>query len=771
MTCCGSPLAGDVATAALQGPDALDQWVRDAGDGGRHLDLLVPGIHCAGCIGRIEKALAALPGVTLGRVNLSTRRVAVEWRADETDAEAVVGCITALGYQVQPFDPDMLGAASEDAQKTELLRALAVAGFAAGNIMLLSVSVWSGAEDATRDLFHWISALIALPTVIFAGRPFYRSAVAALRHGRLNMDVPISLAVILAAGMSLHETIVRGEEAYFDASVTLLFFLLVGRYLDHMMRARARSAVAQLMALNATGATVVAADGSQSFMPASRLQPGMTVAVAAGQRVPADGEIVEGATSLDRSLVTGETMPEEVAAGDTVHAGVLNLTGPVLIRVSAAGESTFLAEVIRLMETAETGKTRYVRIADRAAALYAPLVHIVAGLTFLGWLVATGGDWHTALFVAISVLIITCPCALGLAVPVVQVVASGVLFRNGVMVKDGAALERLAAVDTVVFDKTGTLTLGRPELVGPAAVDASCLAVAAGLARMSRHPLSVALFEAAQSRGIRPADVAGVEEHAGAGLTAQWHGDTVRLGSRLWCGLEDSDGDRDDGEDGRLELCLRIGGRPATVFTFEDAMRPDAGPVVEALKAEGHRIEILSGDRPSAVRAVARRLGVAQYKARWTPQDKVAYVQSLAAAGRKVLMVGDGINDAPALAAGHASMAPASASDIGRTAADLVFTGLSLAPVLAARDMARRALRVVHENFALAVLYNLIAVPIAVLGHASPLVAAVAMSSSSLVVTANALRLRFGAGGLAGRDAGSRAGRPAVDEASQRRAA
>lgn len=743
MTCCGTLMVGGVAAQVSNGvdidrQDPLDPWVRDTADGGRHIDLLAPGIHCAGCIGRIERALSDLPGVTRARVNLSSRRIAVDWRQDEATAADIVARVGDLGYQVQPFDPETFGTSGSEAQRTELLRALAVAGFAAGNIMLLSVSVWSGAADATREMFHWISALIALPAVTYAGLPFYRSALAALKGGGLNMDVPISLGIVLATALSLYETATHGDQAYFDASVTLLFFLLVGRYLDLMMRDRAHSAVAQLIALNATGATVVDSDGTQRFMPSARLEPGMIVAVAAGQRVPADGTVIDGSSSIDRSFVTGESLPEVAGPGTPLHAGSVNLTGPILVRVSAAGESTFLAEVIRLMEAAESGKTRYVRIADRAARLYAPIVHIVSAATFLGWMAATGGDWHASLFVAISVLIITCPCALALAVPVVQVVACGVLFRHGVMVKDGAALERLAAVDTVVFDKTGTLTLGRPQLLGAEAYPADDLAIAAGLARFSRHPLSVAVAEAAA--GIEPDAVTEVREVAGGGLEGRWRGLLVRLGSRPWCGLDEQTTPDDDGT---LELCLTVPGRPDVAFRFLDALRPDAAAVVSALRADGLQVEIVSGDRPAAVAAIARRLGIEVWQARCTPQSKVAHVEALGRAGRTVLMVGDGINDAPALAAGHASMAPASASDIGRMSADLVFTGASLKPVLAARAMARQALRLVHQNFALTVLYNLVAVPVAILGFASPLVAAVAMSSSSILVTANALRLRL----------------------------
>ncbi len=713
--------------------------MRESAPGIDHADLLVSGLRCAGCIARIEKALKDMPGVTCARVNMSSRRVGVDWRHGALEPDQLIARLGELGYEAQPFRPEDAGTRGENREGRELLRALAVAGFATGNVMLLSVSVWSGAEAATRDLFHWLSALIALPAVVYAGRPFFRSAWRALAAGRLNMDVPISLAIVLASALSLAETIRHGPHAYFDAAVMLLFFLLIGRYLDHMMRARARSAVAQLLALSPSVARVVNADGSRQRVPVEELAPGLVVAVAAGERLPADGQVVSGESDLDRSLLTGESLPQPVSPGGEVHAGAMNLTGALQVRVTAANDATFLAEVVRLMEAAEQGKARYVRLADRAARVYAPLVHLVAALTFLGWLWATGGDWHASLITAIAVLIITCPCALGLAVPTVQVVAAGALFRRGVMVKGGAALEKLAAVDCVLFDKTGTLTRGEPALIEADEVPADKLALAAGLGQASLHPLARAAVTAAEARGLRPPPVVGVRELPGRGLEALVDGRRVRIGSRAWCGPVEPP---EPAYDRLLELCLHVEGEAPLVLRFRDEMRSDAEAVIAALIARGLDVEMISGDRQAAVDWAGRQLGLARCRWGMSPQDKAAYVADLGARGRKVLMVGDGINDAPALAAAHVSMAPASAADVGRTAADLVFLGDALSPVLDALDVGRRADRLVRQNFALAVLYNLIAVPIAVLGLVTPLVAAIAMSSSSLVVTANALRLR-----------------------------
>ena len=721
----------------LEGEDA-DRWTSAAGLGLKRIEFLVPQANQPQAMARIESDLSKLDGVKSARVNLTGRRVVVIYAQGEVEPQALIDRLGELGYMARPFDPRETGLVKDDREAAKLLKALAVAGFAAGNVMLLSVSVWSGAEDATRDLFHWLSAMIALPAVAYAGRPFFYSAVNALRLGRVNMDVPISLGVLLASLMSLFETINGAEHAYFDASVTLLFFLLAGRYLDHLMRARARSAISQLVSLSADGATVITDDGSRSYLAARDLKPGMLIAIAAGDRLPADGRIIAGASDMDRSLLTGESSPETVKPGGLVHAGEINLTGPVTVEITAAGNDTFLSELVRLMAAAEQGQSRYIRIADRLARFYSPAVHTLAATTLVSWLVL-GHGWHDALMAAVAVLIITCPCALGLAVPAVQVVASGRLFRSGVMIKDGAALEKLGGVDTVIFDKTGTLTRGEPAMVWPSLASTETLALAAGLAQASKHPLSRALLREVARRGLTPIEVNNVTEHPGQGLAGTFAGEQLRLGNRAWCGADEA------GEDmGFLEFAFRRGAKPPVLFQFEDQIRSDAAATIAGLKQMGLAVHLLSGDREAAVNRVAHAIGIANPVSRASPQAKLAFVDALTKAGRKVLMVGDGINDAPALAAGYTSMAPSSASDIGRTAAQTVFMGESISAVAEAIAVSRRTQVIAMQNFSLAVGYNMLAVPLAMAGLVSPLVAAVAMSSSSIIVIANALRVGIG---------------------------
>lgn len=734
MSCCapGAEMALDMGriTSVLPSSQEIRLASRTLGDDLRQTDLSVPAVHCAACIQAIETALGKLDRVEGARVNLSTKRVSVRWRGDEVPP--IVATVGRLGYQAHLFDP-----VGEQKDKTlsELIRAVAVAGFAAGNIMLLSVSVWSGAEGPTRDLFHWVSALIAIPALAFAGGIYFRSAWNALRHGRMNMDVPIAVGVSLAYAMSLYETINHGEYAYFDASVSLLFFLLIGRTLDHVMRERARTAVNGLARLAARGTMVLRDDGTHDYLPVGEIEPGMQLLVAAGERVPVDGRIVRGASDLDCSLVSGESTPRTVASGGQVQAGTLNLTGPLTIEATAAAKDSFLAEMVRLMEAAEGGRAHYRRIADRVSALYAPVVHLTAFVTFLGWMAATG-DWHRALTIAIAVLIITCPCALGLAVPIVQVVAARRLFESGVMVKDGSAMERLAAIDTAVFDKTGTLTLGQPRLVNAPSIDPATLAIAADMAAHSRHPFSKAI--AGFAGFVGQPKLESVSEHPGFGIEATTTDSTWRLGRRGWAGWKARTG----GEGKNGGTVLSKNGAIVASFVFEDALRADARASIGQLNDAQVSVEMLSGDTAAACREVAETLGVDRFVPALLPSGKVERIEALAKAGHKVLMVGDGLNDTPALGAAHVSIAPATAADIGRNAADFVFLRESLLAVPLALDISRKAGRLIRQNLAIAIIYNAVAVPIAILGHVTPLIAAIAMSASSLLVIGNALRLQ-----------------------------
>lgn len=697
------------------------------------IGFMVDNVHCGGCLRKIENEVGRLPGVEHARLNLTTRRLSVVGPADIGDE--VVEVLEGLGYPARPYDPSTLGSADALVEK-DLLRAMTVAGFAAANVMLLSVSVWAGSDmgPATRSLLHWFSALIVLPAVVYAGRPFFTSAIHALARRQTNMDVPISLAILLASGMSLFETIRGGNHVYFESAIMLLFFLLLGRYLDRRARGKARHAAERLLSLDQSAVTAILADGRLDTVPVKDVTIGMNVLVAAGDRIGIDGRVTRGRSEIDNSLITGEAVPALLDIGDQVFAGTLNISAPIELEVTAVGEGTLLAEIVRLMEVAEQRRGRYVVLADRIAGWYAPVVHGLALLTFFAWTLVLGAPWQTALLYAISVLIITCPCALGLAVPAVQVVASGALLRRGILLKSASALERLAQIDTVVFDKTGTLTEGRPVLRSGQDIEPADLALAGSLAAASRHPLAKAIIAAAFESP--PTAGAGVEEVPGMGLRLRDDAGEIRLGSRRWCGVEP--GPVNESE---LELWLVTADGRRVRFVFDDQLRDDAVAVAANLRRQGMETAILSGDRKSTVGAVASALGIERWQAACTPAGKVERLEQLSVEGHRVLMVGDGLNDAAALAAAHVSLSPANAIDISQAAADAIFQGRLLGPVSEALTMARRASRLVRQNLGLALAYNLITIPLAVAGMVTPLIAAVCMSASSLIVVTNALRL------------------------------
>lgn len=716
-------------------------FVRRDANGLDTLELMVHGAKCAGCIRKIESGLLALPGVSDARLNLSTSRLRVAWSPGALAPAAITDALTRMGYGAAAFDP-AAAMRQVDEEGRKLLRYLAVAGFAAMNIMMFSVPVWSGdgeMGEGTRTLLHWISALIAIPAALYAAQPFFRSAWQALRVRRANMDVPISLAVFLTLGISIAETLQQGEHAYFDGITMLLFFLLIGRYLDHRLREQARTAARDLLALQSVTASRIERDGRVVAIGAGEIGAGDRLILAAGDRAPVDGVVIEGASDLDRSMLTGETIPQAVRVGDAIHAGVINLSQRLIVRATARAQDSSVAELARLIEAGEQGRARFVRLAEKAAALYVPVVHSLALATFLGWMFGpsllrfAGFEFadvglRVALMNAVAVLIITCPCALGLAVPAVQVVATGRLFKRGVLVKSGDALERLAEVDVAVFDKTGTLTLGKPRLVS--AVDPGVLQAAAALARISRHPLSRALVEAAGPG----AAVNDAREIPGEGIEAG----QMRLGRRSFAAP-----DCDDAADGAAELWFSSGEAPSVRFAFVDTLRVDATRAVAALRARGIAVELMSGDRPAAVEAAAREAGIERWSGGASPSDKTQRLAALRAEGKKPLMIGDGLNDAAALAAAYASASPGTALEASQAASDVVLQGANLMPLVEAIDVAKMARARALENLRFSALYNVVAAPLAAAGFLTPLIAALAMSGSSLIVTLNALRLQL----------------------------
>lgn len=716
----------------------FSHYVRAAGAGLRHIDLAVEGVHCAGCMAKIERGLSAIPEVTLARVNLTNRRVALEWKEGTLDPGQFIDRLEELGYRAYPYETES-AEATEVAESHFLLRCLGVAAFATMNVMMLSIPVWSGNVSdmlpEQRDFFHWLSALIALPAAAYAGQPFFRSAWRALSNKTTNMDVPISIGVCLALGMSVVETLHHAEHAYFDAAIMLLTFLLVGRFLDQNMRRRTRAVAGNLAALKAETAAKFVGSDEISQVPVAAIHPGDIVLLRPGERCAVDGTVIEGRSEIDQSLITGETLYVTAERGTPVYAGSMNISGTLRVRVSAASEATLLAEITRLLDNALQARSRYMRLADRASRLYAPVVHATALITILGWVIA-GAGWHDAIVTGVAVLIITCPCALGLAIPTVQTVASGAMFKAGVLLNSGDAIERLAEADHVIFDKTGTLTLPDLDVTNAADISADSFELAGRLALSSHHPVAAAVVQAAGARS----PIVGAVEEAGQGVRAVVDGVEIRLGRPSFCGAEALVGSAT--LDPEASVVAFSKGSEKFILSVRQGLRPDAQAVIAALKDRHIGIEILSGDREPAVIAAAHALGIAEWRAGVTPADKIARIEELKRRGAKVLMVGDGMNDAPSLAAAHVSMSPISAAHLSQATADLVFLGRPLAPIVAAIDSARKALHLMRQNLWLAIGYNVLAVPVAISGVVTPLIAAAAMSGSSILVMLNSLRAR-----------------------------
>ena len=710
------------------GPKWHDRSVKDS-----TIELLVQGAHCANCIAKIEKGLSKFGDVRQVRFNLSTGRLTV--RGDQLRPPVVVSRVEALGYKASLFKPSEAISADEGGERF-LLQCLAIAAFGVAFVVPLTDStqaVWFGVADmgpGTRAVINWIVALIACPTALIASRPFFRSALRGLSAGRANMDVPISLAIILSLGLSVYQSVLRGTQTYYDAAVMLTFLLLIGRYLDLRVRRRASEAARQLVAMQAVMVRRMDTEGAIQTIMAADVQPGDLLILAAGERSPVDGTVESDEALIDTSLVTGESAPVQLVRGLALHAGSIVLDRPITLRATAAVENSLVADIARLIEAGQQIRSRYVRLADKAAAAYVPIVHITALAVFAVWLLFLHASFATSITNAVAVLIVTCPCALGLAAPAVQIVATGALFRRGIIVKSGDALERLAEADVAIFDKTGTLTSDRLELSNRDSLADADIRDAALLARASRHPLAQAIARAAGTGRV----AADLREIEGLGLEARVDGEVWRLGRADWVGADAPNAVS-------TSLWLRRGARVPVCFLFDAPLRPAASSTLAALSARHIDPRILSGDRSDAVEGVARVLAISNWKSGVGPKEKAEELNSLKTAGHHVLMVGDGINDAAALSLAHVSMSPASASDAAQSAADIVFNGVSLSPVVAAVDVARQSRRRVLENFSVATLYNLVAVPLAACGMVTPLIAAIAMASSSLIVTLNALRI------------------------------
>jgi P-type Cu2+ transporter len=701
-------------------------------DSKHRINLIVEGIHCGSCVWLIENTLKKQDGVLNARLNMSTRRLVIEWNGEKKQIKKLIDIIEKLGYKLIPYDELV----SEEERKTKehfLLKCIAVSGFASMSIMMISLGVWAGNLDESlgpyvRELMHWLSTIIAIPAILYSGIPFYKSAWSAIKAKRSNMDVPITIAIIVSALISLQQIYLGGAYTYYDAAVSLVFFLLIGRYLDIRARNKA-SERAQNIILSQVRSVTLCDGDKLKLVSLKKAKEGYIAFVAVGEKIPVDGVVVDGDSEVDNSLITGETIPSKITIGSNVNAGTINLINPLKIRITKLGDNTVLAEMIKLMEVAEQGKAKYVKIADRVSSYYTPIVLTLSAITFLLWMYL-GANFNDALLYAVSVLIITCPCALGLAVPVVQVIASSKLMSKGVLIKSADALEKLAEIDLVVFDKTGTLTLGKPQWINKKDFTPQEIKIISSIASHSKHPLSQAVY----NNSLKMLEMH-VEEVRGMGLEAVSGTRKYKLGNRKFCEVEH------EILDDKIEMWFRSSKNSAKRIILEDKLKDDALELVTWFKNLKMQPIMLSGDRRYVVSQMAAKVGITSYKAEVRPVDKYHYLEDLAKQEHKVLMVGDGLNDSAALKAAHVSISPASAIDIAQTNSDIVIQGDKLWPVKESYLVAKFANKLVKQNFALSLFYNLVTIPIAMGGLATPILAAVVMSLSSIMVVANSMRL------------------------------
>lgn len=703
-------------------------------DKGNQIFLLIEGIHCGACVWLIENTLKKQRGVTAARINLSTKRLLLEWSGEQEYIYELISILEQLGYRAVPFVAEELDV-EQKRNEQQLLKCLIIAGVVSMQVMMLTVGVWVGniydsMGEYTRLILHLIAALITIPAVIYSGMPFFRSAFVALKAKRSNMDVPISIGVISSVLISIQETINSGEYTYYDAAISLLFVLLIGRYLDMRTRNKARREAHNLILSQPRSVTIYDDNNTLKLIDVKRAQIGQIAFIASGERIPIDGVVVEGVGEVDNSIITGETLAVRVYKGSEVFAGSINLGAALKIRINTLSDHTLLSEIIKLIENAEQGRAKYVMIADKVAAFYTPFVLILSSLTFCIWRFILNALFSEALLHSVAVLIITCPCALALAVPIVQIVAVMRLMKQGILVKTADALEKIAEIDTIVFDKTGTLTEGRPYWINQNDFTKEEIMLIASLANQSKHILLTSIKDSYNGNLYEIQ----AHEEKGSGLKAVWHDEVLKLGSREWCAVQQ---ELDDDE--HLEIWFAWRDVKKRLI-LQDQLRPEAPQVIYQLKNLGYQILLLSGDRTKAVELVASQIKIDYYESMLKPHDKYRRIGELQKEGMVVLMVGDGLNDAAALKVARASLSLASGLAITQNNADIIFQ-TNLNSVVEILSIAKKSGVLVRENLLLSLLYNVITIPIAMFGLVTPLIAALAMSSSSILVTLNAMRL------------------------------
>lgn len=739
-------------------PEVQQEFVQPRADGSNEAQLMVDGIHCAACVWLIEKALERTPGIVRAEVNLVQHRLLLQWQPETVALSAILRRLAATGYAAVPFNSEHAEGRLKQRNRKLLFR-MGFAGFGAMNIMWISIALYAGAftgisiED--RHFFQWVSCAIATPVLLYSGGPILASAARGLYRGLLGMDLPIAIGALVTYAYSLWQTLLGGAHVYFDTVVSFLFVILIGRYLEAMARRNASSATLRLLELQPRMATRITAQGEER-VAVRRLSPGDVLRIRPGDRVPADGVVVEGQSHIDEAMLTGESMPVHKHSGSRVAGGTVNIDAPLSVRVEKTGADTVLSRIIHLVESAQGSKARVQQLADRIVPWFVGATLLLASLTFLYWV---RSDFDTALLAATAVLIITCPCALGLATPMAVAVSAGLAARHGVLVRNGEALESLSGISHVVLDKTGTLTEGRMRVSEVHAGNAErLLRLAAAVERHYTHPLAMAICEAQESTGtayptsrevtlLSGMGVTGIVDDAGE--TIQVHAGNPRLMQHIGLPIDAATDAaiRDIEQSMGAAVLVAAGGRLLGLLRIEDSLRTGAVELVSHLAGQGIGLTLLTGDSIAAATGMQQSLekttGVSiRVIADVLPEDKLNEVLSLQAKGERVLMAGDGINDAPALAAADIGIAMGSGTDVSMECSDIVLMSSELARIPWAIELGRRTLATIRQNLALSLAYNIVLVPAAMAAWVTPVFAALAMPLSSLLVIGNAILIR-----------------------------
>jgi Cu2+-exporting ATPase len=712
----------------------------------REASLILEGIVCAACVWLNEKHIAALPGVVDVSINYSNRRARVRWDESQIHLSDILAAISQIGYHAHPYDPNRQQQVIEQ-ERRQMLRQLGLAAVLGMQVMILAVALyfgdWSGMESDLREFFSWLALILTTPVLLYSARPFYTAALRDLRHGRAGMDVPVALGISVAFLASIWSILSGQGDVYFDSVVMFVFFLLSARYLELMARKRASESSEALVKMTPMMANRLLPDGNSEVIPAVELATGDRVRILPGDTVPADGMVLTGSSSVDESLLSGESLPVRRQQGDVLIGGSVNVESVLEMEVTATGENTRLSSILRLLDRAQTEKPTLARMADRIAAYFVSVVLLLAVSVAGYWYLQGNMHW---LSITIAVLVVTCPCALSLATPAAVTAATGRLTRQGLLVTRGHVLEHLASATHVVLDKTGTLTRGCPALKNVqtfADLNAhECLNLAAALEQHSEHPLGKVIQSVAEQTLKQATEVVNIP---GSGVAGQIEGVPYMVGSPAYIkactDLVLPDKLDELQADGSTVVILASQSEVLAAFVMGDQLRPEAKALVADLKQRGLQVHLYTGDHAQAAQAVADLCGIDTVAWSLSPEDKLARVHQLQDQGYVVVMVGDGVNDAPVLAGAQVSVAMGGGTALALASADMVLLSNNLSVLEQGFDVARQTLNIIRQNMLWAIAYNVTAIPAAAMGLILPWMAALGMSLSSLLVVFNALRL------------------------------